>query len=416
VFGIHHDTFNPARADAATGGIAERGSTAFVPRKAAMMVSTMSVHRYGLVAALAFVCACDRNVERPAKPARAVAMQPAAVRPMRPLTVESEPPMKVEERPDDAAGRPVQDRGAPSVRLERVGRLEVVGDDPFLSLAVQDEMAYLVQGNIETGKRLRVVDISQPFQPRIVGSCDLKIYAAAVAVSGRYVYVLDEPRLKIIDVSDPDRPHEAGSCELGEHLWDLAIQGTQAYVTDLVSVRVVDLSEPAAPKEIGRCELEEAQGIALAGRHAFVACDNEGMSIVDIADPLVPRPVGRFAESAGAADVAIAGKYAYVAGGEDAVTLWVVDISDPKRPQAIGKYGDWIAGSVAMLDDYALIAGGELDIVDVSIPTAPKQAGSYRDASFVAVRGGDIFILGDAGFSILRAGRGENGRDERIAK
>ena len=330
------------------------------------------------------------------------------------MRVESEQPRQ--RRPDDAAARPVQDRPSPSVRLERVGRLEVIGDDPFLSLAVQNRTAYLVQGNVETGKRLHVVDISEPSQPRIVGSCDLTIHAAAVAVSGRYVYVLDEPRLQVIDVSEPDRPNVVGSCELGDNLWHVAIQGGQAYVTDIASVRVVDLSEPAAPTEISRCELEEAQGITLDGQHAFVACDNEGMIVVDISDPRAPRPVGRFAESAGAADVAIAGKYAYVAGGEDAVTLWVVDISDREQPQGVGRYGDWIAGSVAILGDYALIAGGELDIVDVSNPAAPKRAGSYRDASFVTVQGGDIFTVGDAGFSILRADQQKEGRDKPVEK
>lgn len=378
------------------------------------MVKTMKAHRYGLVAAAALVCGCDRSVERPVGPAPAGARQPAAADLKRPMTVESEPPAKLERPPDDAPRRPVHDRPSPSVRLERVGGLEVVGDDPFLSLAVQDRTAYLVQGNVQAGKRLHVVDISEPSEPRIVGSCDLTIQASALAVSGRYAYVLDEPRLKVIDVSVPDRPYEFGSCELGEHLWDIAIQGGQAYVTDIASVRVVDVSEPAAPKEIGRCELEEAQGITLAGRHAFVACDNEGMNIVDISDPRAPRQVARFAESSGAADVAIAGKYAYVAGGEDAVTLWVVDISDPNRPKGVGRYGDWIAGSVAMLGDYALIGGGELDIVDVSNPAAPKQAGSYRDARFVTVRGGDIFILGDAGFSILRARQRDKDRDKPV--
>jgi hypothetical protein len=359
----------------------------------------MNAFRTELVALLtALLCGCGgQNVERPMPSANAESMQST----------------NAELQPHDATDRPAEPRrSSPLARLERVGQLEVVGDDPFLSLVVQDQLAFLVQGNVETGKRLRVVDISDPSQPRVVGSCDLGIRAGALGISGAHVYVLDEPHVRVIDVSERDRPREMGSCQLGDHLWDIAIGGTHAFVTDIESLRVVDLSDPTTPSEVGRCEIDQAQGITLAGRHAFVACDVEGMNIVDISDPKAPRTIGRFGESAGAADVAVSGKYAYIAGGEDAVTLWIVDISDPGNTKSVGKYGDRIAGSVALLDEYALVAGGELDIVDVSDPAAPKQAGSFRDVSFVVVQGRDIFVLGDAGFSILRVVQSEKGHNE----
>ena len=126
---------------------------------------------------------------------------------------------------------------------------------------------------------------------------------------------------------------------------------------------------------------------------------------MDISDPKATKHVGAFDKSAGAANVAVRGKYAYIAGGEDAVTLWIVDVSDPRHPKGVGKFGDWIVGSVALLDDYALIAGGELDIVDVSNPAAPKQAGSHRRVEHVAVFGRDVYILGGTGFEILRVRR-----------
>lgn len=288
------------------------------------------------------------------------------------------------------------------VRLERVGHIAVVGDDPLVSLTVDGKYAYLIQGNVEKPKRLHVVDLSDPTEPHIVGSSPVTVEARGLAVSGKHVYVLDEPRLRVFDVTDPTKPTDAGACELGTGLWDLAIQGRFAYITDLTSVQVIDLQQPTAPQRIGRCRVQDAQGIAIRDKYAYVACDIEGLSILDISAPQAPMRVGQFKKPAGANAVSVAGKYAYIAGGEDAVTLWIADISNPQQPKSVGKYGDWIAGSVAVAGDILYLAGGELDILDISQPAAPKPAGAHRDVAFVTIAGDRVYTLGDEGFSILR--------------
>jgi hypothetical protein len=297
-----------------------------------------------------------------------------------------------------------------NVRLERIGHLADGGDDPFLSLAVQGKYAYMIQGNVEKPKRLQVVDLSEPSQPKIVGSHPVTVEAMRLAVMGDHVYVLDDPLLRVFDVSKPSEPRAVGSCELGEHLWDLAVQGAFAYVTDVGSVRVIDLKDPTMPRQVGRCEVPDAQGITISGDYAYIACDIEGMHVVDIAKPETPKEVGVFSEPAGAADVTIAGQHAFIVGGEDAVTLWIADISDRARPTRVCKYGDWIAGSVAVDGKLAYLAGGDLDILDISDLAnlaAPKKVGSYNDVGFVTALGNHVYVIGDEGFSILRVVDGE---------
>jgi len=292
-----------------------------------------------------------------------------------------------------------------SVRLERVGHLDDGGDDPFLCLAVQGKYAYTIQGNVEKPKRLQVVDISDPSQPKIVGSSPVSVEAMQLAVSGNFVYVLDEPLLRVFDVSKPAEPREIGSCELGENLWDIAVQKGFAYVTDVASVRVVDLADSTMPKPVGRCEISDAQGIGVAGNYAYVAGDIEGMHVIDITKPDMPKEVAVFAEPAGAADVTIAGKHAFIVGGEDAVTLWIADISDPFRPRRVSKYGDWIAGSVAVDGDLAFLAGGDLDVLDISNLAnlaAPRRIGGFADASLVTVADDKLLVVGSEGLSVLR--------------
>jgi tRNA A-37 threonylcarbamoyl transferase component Bud32 len=307
--------------------------------------------------------------------------------------------------PDADRDDVLRSHGPSRLRLIRVGHIAGAVDAPFTAMAATESYACLIQGDAVQGKTLRVVDVSIPAAPRVAGSCALGVEAWDVAAAGSCVYVVEEPHLRIIDVSDPTQPRAVGSCPLGEHLWNVAVDGRYAYVTDINSLRVVDVMDPTAPREVGRCEVAEAQGITLSGRYAYIACDIEGVRVVDISDPTAPREVGGFDGPAGAAEVAVSGKLAFVAGGEDAVSLWIADISDPLGPSSLGRYGDWIVGSVAALGEFALIAGGELDVVDVSDPLAPKQDGVYSGADQVMVEVNHVYVLGGDGFSILRAVR-----------
>jgi hypothetical protein len=223
-----------------------------------------------------------------------------------------------------------------------------------------------------------------------------------LAVSGNHVVVLDEPKLRVFDVSKPTELREIGSCELGEQLWDLAIQGRHAYVTDVESVRVINLENPSAPKQVGRCDVASAQGIHVGGKYAYVACDIEGLYILDISDPQRPQVIGEFDPPQGAADVVEVSQYAYIVGGEDAVTLWIADVSNPRRPRSVGKFGDWIQGNIAVQGNYAYLAGGDLDIVDISSHDAPTQAGTYPNAWEVVVAEDKLYIVNDTGLTILR--------------
>jgi hypothetical protein len=59
-----------------------------------------------------------------------------------------------------------------------------------------------------------------------------------------------------------------------------------------------------------------------------------------------------------------------------------------------------MTGGVAVQGDYAYLAGGHLDVLDISNPAAPKLVGFYRDdecltAWRVAVAGNHIYVTGE---------------------
>jgi hypothetical protein len=310
------------------------------------------------------------------------------------------------------AGSPAQ--SSARVRLERVGQIPDQ-DDYTISMAVQGKHAYLVNGT------LRVVDISEPSRPRVVSRCDMPGSITAIVVAGRYAYVSSEKHLRIVDLSDATTPRIVGSCKLGVSLWSMSVTGHYVVGSGGIFLYMVDISDPAAPKEVGRCKLVEAHGLALAGQYAFVAADIHGLRVVDISDPKAPKEIAAFEEPSGAMQVAVAGKHAYITGGEDGVALWIVDISDPKRPKEVTRYGNWLTGGVAVQDNYAYLASGNLHVLDVSDPGVPKEVGFFDTADEectvawrVAVAGNHVYVAGqgEQGFSILRADWAKKQNDE----
>jgi len=184
---------------------------------------------------------------------------------------------KGEESPDKkipaGADVPVDAWAEPAaqVRLVRVGRLRGDPDEPVAELAAQGKYVYLATFTF------RVVDVSEPSRPRVVGSCPVTNVSGtlALAVSGNHAYVTvssDEgARLRVIDLSAPTAPRVVASHNLdGSN--DVVVQGLYAYVTDGQRLLVIDVSQPTAPQEVGRCELGRTFGIAVATLWSAVTC------------------------------------------------------------------------------------------------------------------------------------------------
>jgi len=167
----------------------------------------------------------------------------------------------------------------------------------------------------------------------------------------------------------------------GGSAMDAAIQGNYAYVATGEALVVLDISVPAAPHMVTYCDLQSARAIALAGHYAYLAGGDWGgaLHVVDIADPANPVPVGNLplAGPAGARDIAVSGNYAYIAamaGG-----MRIIDISNPVAPVQVGSlslpqdcYGIAVQGAYA----YAVGDWLGLNIINVSNPASPTVVGT----------------------------------------
>ena len=74
---------------------------------------------------------------------------------------------------------------------------------------------------------LQVIDISDPTDPTLAGTCDTPGHARGVAVSGDHAFVADYAAgLQVIDICDPTDPTLVGSYDTPGECMGVAVAGT----------------------------------------------------------------------------------------------------------------------------------------------------------------------------------------------
>jgi hypothetical protein len=156
--------------------------------------------------------------------------------------------------------------------------------------------------------------------------------------------------------------------------------------TDLVTV---DLRTPSAPAIVGRVTVGGGNELDLAGSRAYVAAAAAGLQVVDVSTPTGPRLTGTRDTPGSAADVAVAGTWAYVA---DTNSLQVLDVaSSPVVRGSLPTAATAVAVAGTRL--YTL-GGGQLKVIDVASPTAPRllSTGTDYGAQAIAARGTQLYL------------------------
>ena len=179
---------------------------------------------------------------------------------------------------DTHKGLKLFDVSAPE-RPERIARVDTPGF--AWGVFVEDDFAYVADHNI-----FQVIDLSDPLNGFIAGSVAIPGgWAKRVVKSGNHAYVPSSGKgLRIIDVSDPENPRESGRCLFFDDTRDVAVQDGHAYVADSDGgLRIVDISDPSGPFEVDYLSLTGgAYGLTLKDDYAYVCAGFEGFSLVRI--------------------------------------------------------------------------------------------------------------------------------------
>ena len=263
------------------------------------------------------------------------------------------------------------------------------------SLAQQGDHAYL-----GVDKRVWVLDVADPQQPRVVVASDpFPGFVLELAAAGDLLAVRDERGVHILDISDPASPAELAFVETPGYGQGMALDGARLVVSRTTEddptrgeLRIFDLSNPRQPQEVGVYVVETPVGdtMAIQGDVVYVANGNSQLSLLDISDPSAVALLGR-TDLPWVQQIVANGDTVYAVGEGG---LHVVDVSDPTSPRVVGRFDTQyrIPSSVAVAGRYAFLADGATDdegpaalgavrVIDLADPAKPALAASYHSAA-----------------------------------
>ena len=236
-------------------------------------------------------------------------------------------------------------------------------------------------GGLQNIEGLRVLNVQSGSAPTLVGYLeDPTLVFNGVAVTGTYAYVAcGTAGLKVVDISRPTSPGIVGSFATPGYAWAVTVVGPYAFVADgAQGISVVNISNPTSPVGVGWIDTPgAAEDIAVVNGLAYVA-DGNSLQIIDVSNPSSPvvRGSQTFAAGISAVEVKVQNNIAYVAGA--GAGLITVDVSNPSSPIQLAivppsgstsarTLGVVVNGSLAYVANYV----GGLGVVDVSNPAVP---------------------------------------------
>jgi len=214
---------------------------------------------------------------------------------------------------------------------------------------------------------IRVVDLTNPAAPSVIGSYDTPGSARGVALNstGTLAYVADFYGLQILSLANPRAPSLVGSLNNSYYSWvDVAVSGGIACLADESgnALRVVDVSIPSAPLLLANK--------ALSGYGSKIAIDRNNPTMVavisrnvsqgclleafNISNPSQPVAEGFTRVTGNVTGLDFIGGSAYVAAGIEGLKVYDI-ASTPVLKYIVDVPGD--AYDVSVSSSYAYTTG-----------------------------------------------------------
>jgi hypothetical protein len=278
------------------------------------------------------------------------------------------------------------------VQPRSVGYLNLSGY-PLDDIVIAGHYAYAAQVFCEfggCGSTLRILDISDPVHPAGVGTWFTQTAIEDLAVSSDMVYLASwQNGVEAVDVRDPAAPRQLDTYSTLGEVIDVVVEGGFAYVSDgaVSGLRVLDLSTSPRgriwPTVRGTAEMRWANGYVVRDELAYVPVWGEGLCIVDVRDPDAPRELS-VQDIGMAAQAIVADGVAYVSIYDGLVLL---DVSDPAAPRERSRLKlEGSAAGLAVREGIAYVAveetsdstRGTLYVIDARDPGDPRQVGAVE--------------------------------------
>jgi hypothetical protein len=236
-----------------------------------------------------------------------------------------------------------------------------------------------------------------------VGAIDTPGNATGIAVSNLSAFVADYYEgLAVIDCFNPSNPQISNTVQLPDRTLSCAVEENFVYTTGnsgsypglLTKIDFTDLSNPVITGSTATSGI--ANDIAISGDFAYVAEGENGLTVVHVA-MYTPAYVTTLPLGGHARSLTVSGQYAYIALGLDGLSI--VDIINPNAPVQISTVStNGLTQAIALTGTIALVANGEdgVEVLDVTNPAAPVALSTIALDGFIC----DIAIAGNYAYAV----------------
>ena len=224
-----------------------------------------------------------------------------------------------------------------------------------------------------------------------VGSINTPGIAQDITTSGWYAYVPDNyDGLQIIYFGNPEHPEIVHTMnDFEDRVLSADVKNAFLYVTSHCGnatpgvITSVDITNPLNPQVSGSSLTSGIPyDIEVVGDFAYIADGDNGLTIFFISNS-TPDSISNVSTGGHAQSIYVDGTNAYIAQGLDGIAIF--DISDPYNPTLSSTYATTGAKDVFVQNNYAFIANSEdgLLIIDVSNPASPTYIAEIETDGFV---------------------------------
>ena len=227
-----------------------------------------------------------------------------------------------------------------------------------------------------------------------------------IRVQGQRAFVTNGNTLTALDLATPTAPKPLGSYTFPERIWGLRAVGSNVFVSaDRFGLGIVEFAPNGAATLRGSVKTPgQAKSVSVSGALALVTDFVSGLDVIDIANtskPIVSESV--FLDGL-ATDVVTSGSYAYAA--DRPTGFYVFDLSKRKPLEPVGSLQSAVPNNtqraqLEVIDSaggrriVVLVAGGLLQLFDVSTPSAPMKLAPFKtpgNAQRIALDGSIAYV------------------------
>jgi hypothetical protein len=265
-------------------------------------------------------------------------------------------------------------------------------DDPI------DVWKMVVRGELGVNSagsgRAAILDLTDVLSPVVLSTFEFNGYVRNYQFVGDRVFVCTTEEIRIVDISDPAQPVVLGV--FPEGVWQITVNGAQAYArVSSYELVLINLTEETNPVELLRWRPpDHVSDLEWIGDYLYTARSEGGIDVFDLSLWWNPQRVGSLDSEYSGGRLFTDGQVAYVIGGD-----WfrAFDVSDVEHLVELGATQISYLG-FPVLRGTRLYAStyDELRVFDISDSGALEQIGWYevdRWPDGVALRG-DVALVG----------------------